>query len=57
MSAKATTTQLTDKLAEVSELLEGLIIELRLHGYEKHDEIIKQALLMQKQIKELLKSE
>ena len=54
MSTETTTTQLTDKLSEVSELLESLIVELRLHGYEKHDEIIKQALIMQEQIKEIL---
>ena len=50
------TTQLTAKLAEVPELLECMIVELELHGLEKHDEIIKRALLMQRQIKELLES-
>ena len=48
-----TAAQLTAKLAEASELIESLIVELELHGYEKHHEIIKRALLMQKQLKEL----
>jgi len=50
------TMQLTEKLAEVPELLECLILELELHGLEKNEEIIKRALLMKKQIKDLLKN-
>ncbi|MCW8994348.1 MAG: hypothetical protein OQK77_00895 [Psychromonas sp.] len=48
-----TSTELTAKLTEVSELLENMIVELELRGCEKHDEIIKRAVLMQKQLKEL----
>lgn len=41
----------------VSELLEDMIVELELRGCEKHDEIIKRALFMQKQLKELQESD
>jgi len=50
------TTQLAAKLAEVPELLECMILELKLRGLENHDDLIKRALLMEKQIKELLES-
>ena len=49
-----TTAQLTAKLAEVPELLECMIVELEIRGCEKHHELVKRALLMQKQIEELL---
>lgn len=45
--------QLKAKLDEVSELLESMIVELELRGFEKHDELIKRAIAMQKQLKEL----
>ena len=48
-----TVEQLTAKLSEVSELLKTLTVELELRGYEKHDEVIKRSLLMQKEINEL----
>lgn len=48
--------QLTAKLAEVSELLESMIVELELRGCEKHHELVKRAVAMQKQLKELQKA-
>jgi hypothetical protein len=45
--------QLSTKCAEISALLEAMIVELELRGCEKHDKLIKRAMLMQKQLKEL----
>ena len=48
-----TTTQLTANLTEVSELLEDMIVELELRGYQSHHELIKRALSMQKKLEYL----
>jgi hypothetical protein len=46
--------QLTAKITEVSALLEEMIVELELRGCEKNHELVKRALAMKKQFKELL---
>ena len=48
-----TTAQLTVTPDELSELLESMIVELELRGCEKHHELVKRALAMQKKLKEL----
>jgi len=46
-------TQLTTNFTEVSELLEEMIVELEIRGYQSHHELIKRALTMQKKLEHL----
>ncbi|HEY5715505.1 MAG TPA: hypothetical protein VIS54_03770 [Psychromonas sp.] len=52
-----TTVQLKAKLTEVSELLEDMIVELELRGCQAHHELVKRALIMQKQLKNLTQTD
>ncbi len=40
-------------LAEVSELLDAMILELELRGCEANHKLVKRALIIQKQLKDL----
>jgi len=42
--------------AKITELLEEMIVELELRGCEKNHELVKRALLMQKQLEEMQKN-
>ena len=47
------TTLLNTNLTEVSELLEEMIFELEIRGYQSHHQLIKRALNMQKKLENL----